>query len=491
MSHRTFGFAFTLLTASLGAPQLAHSTGSPPPPTAYDGRHYEVVFASGVRWEDAKAAAEAREYQGVKGQLATIGSAAEDAFVDQLRRKALNSYGALRGGKTQFWVGGYQVPCVVADPEPACGWLWLNGEAIGSENGDEPYTNWLDGEPNNLLRAPSPATYASEDYLAVGHLNSMAWNDEGYMPNIGGYIVEYGDSVTIPAESCSFTGTGCNPTGAQLQIFPPSANIAPGATVTARTWRFADDPARCGVSPLVLFDGAVTIPPYLCGHPDFIVIQTEAAGVTVPTGTIDIENLTEDVLPGNLYGCTEVRQNPAGAIDPDPSHRDVVAWQATDPSKMLEAALGAGHFYGSVAELTYGCGSSRGKVVSSSYHFVGLRIHPGAGNEFDSNPRGNLKSFTDLTDFKLRVLDASVVASKPVLSKISYLTLKVLVDVTKELHKHGQYKLALRATRAFIFAAERTKYQITPGTNYNGETLMRAENIEYLYSKKIVPYSKY
>lgn len=490
MSQRTRVHAASLIVALSVAPLLAHATGDVAQPAAFDGRYYEVVFAKGVRWEDAKAAAEAREHLGVKGQLATIGSAAEDSFVDQLRRQVLHSAQAPAGARTAFWVGGYQLPCVTANPEPACGWLWLNGEAIGAENGDDPYTNWLDGEPNNTLRSPSSTTYASEDYLTVGHLDEMAWNDEGSLSNLGGYIVEYGDAITIPAESCSFTGTGCNPTGAQLQVFPSSAKIEPGATLTARSWRFTDDPARCGVSPLVLFDGAVTIPPYLCGHPDFIVIHTETSGVTVATGTIDVENLTEDVLPDNLYGCTDVRQNPAGLVDPDPSHRDVVAWQATDPSKMHESALGSGRYYGSVAELTYGCGSSRGKIVASSYHFVGLRIHPGAGNEYTTNPRGNLQSFTDLADYKLRVLDTTVTASKPAVSKLSFIALKALVEVTRELHKRGQYRAALATTRAFVYAAERTKYQPTPGVNHSGETLMRAQNLEYLYAKKITPYSK-
>lgn len=490
MSQHTRARAACLIATLLGAPLLALANGNAPQPAQFDGRYYEVVLADGVRWEDAKAAAEAREYLGVKGQLVTIGSAAEDSFVDQLRRQALYRANAPDGGRTAFWVGAHQLPCVTPDPEPACGWVWLNGEAIGEENGDDPYTNWLGGEPNNLQLEASSTSYASEDYLTVGHLNEMGWNDEGSLWNIGGYIVEYGDAVTIPAESCSFTGTGCNPTGAQLQVFPASAKIGPGATMTARTWRFADDPARCGVSPLVLFDGAVTIPPYLCGHPDFIVIHTETSGVTVATGTIDVENLTEDVLPGNLYGCTEVRQNPAGLVDPDPSHRDVVAWQATDPSKMLESALGSGRFYGSVAELTYGCGSSRGKIVASSWHFVGLRIHPGAGNEFATNPRGNLQSFTDLTDYKLRVLDAELIASKPAVSRLSWVALKLLLDVTKELHANGHYRGALLGIRAFVIAAERTQYTPTPGVNHSGETLMRAKNIEYLYAKKITPYSK-
>ena len=125
------------------------------------------------------------------------------------------------------------------------------------------------------------------------------------------------------------------------------------------------------------------------------------------------------MLPDNLFGCSPVRQNPAGVVDPDPSHRDVVAWQSQDPQQMLETSLGTGRFFGTVAEVTYACGSSRGKVVSGSYHFVGLRIHPGPGNELDDgNPQGNHQSFVDLTRYKLELLRASVDDSKIALPKL-------------------------------------------------------------------------
>src|SRR6185295_16118329 len=103
---------------------------------------------------------------------------------------------------------------------------------------------------------------------------------------------------------CTAGGPGCNPTGAQVQTYPPSAQVAEDATLTARTFLIHDDPNRCGVAPLVLFNGAAVLPPYLCGHPDFLVIETEATGVVIQRGAIDLENLTEDVLPRNLYACS-------------------------------------------------------------------------------------------------------------------------------------------------------------------------------------------
>ncbi|HEY5809236.1 MAG TPA: hypothetical protein VIT67_14780 [Povalibacter sp.] len=484
MSTRIRNTCSLLLTTvcALTAVQSHATTSSPPAPVPvlYDGRYYEVVLSSKITWQAAKAAAEQRTHDGIQGRLATIGSAEEDAFVQGLRQQVLP-----KGG--ELWAGGYQVPCVTTDPEPGCGWLWLNGEAIAATNTDSPYTNWLAGEPNNLIRGPDANTMASEDYLAIGKGTAAGWNDEGYLPNIRGYVIEYGDKVIVPATSC--TGSGCNPTGAQILQYPDTAKVADDATLTARTFRFHDDPNRCGKEPLVLFGGAVVIPAYLCGHPDFLVIETDATGVEVPQGTILVENLTEDVLPGNLYGCTATRQNPVGQLDADPSHRDVVAWQSSDPADMLETTRGTGRFTGTVTEVTYGCGSSRGKVVYGSYHFVGLRIHPGIGNEFvDGNQSGNHKSFIDLTKYKLELLRTSVADSRASLPRLQYAALKVLIDATVLLHDQRRYKAALVSLRLFLYAVEHARYAPIAGQNFNGDHLMRGSNIEFIYKDKLLPF---
>ena len=464
-------------------------TPPPPPPgkVLFDGRYYQVVIASKISWEAAKAAAEQLSYLGVQGHLATIGSPEEDEFIHQLRQQVLDAPHSSISG-TELWVGGYQLACATSTPEPGCGWVWINEQPIDAENTGSPYTNWQNGEPNNLAHAPDAYHRATEDFLAIGLNGVFGWNDEGALTNVWGYVVEYGDEV--PATTCTAEQGGCNPTGAQLLQLPATAQVAPDATLATRTFVFHDDPGRCGNQPLTLFNGAVVIPSYLCGHPDFIVIETTTTGVDVPNGAIDVENLTEEVLPGNLFGCTSLRQNPNGAYDPDPSHRDVVAWQAKDPQDMLETSLGTGRFFGTLAEVTYGCGSSRGRVVNGSYHFVGLRIHPGPGNEFaDGNPWGNHESFVELTRYKLQLLQASVVASKYALSKARYATLKGLIDRVIVLHDCGRYKPALNKMKKFLRTVENTKYKVIPGENFNGDHLMRASNITFMYSAKVIPFA--
>ncbi|HKR33836.1 MAG TPA: hypothetical protein VJT10_03305, partial [Steroidobacteraceae bacterium] len=418
----------------------------------------------------------------------TIGSPAEDVFLHQLRQQVLsNPHPSLSG--SELWVGGFQVPCATTTPEPACGWRWLNGESIAPTNGASPYTNWLNGEPNNQQRTPDSLHRATEEHLAIGLGGAFGWNDEGSFPNVWGYIVEYGEgAVTVPADTCTADGPGCNPTGAQVFQLPPSAKLAPDATLTARVTTVHDNPNRCGNQPLTLFNGAVVIPPYLCGHPDFIVIETHTEGVEVLSGAIEVENLTEQVLPNNLFGCGPVRQNPAGAFDPDPSHRDVVAWQSQDPQQMLETASGTGRFLGTVAEVTYACGSSRGKVVSGSYHFVGLRIHPGPGNELAVNPAGNHQSFVELTRYKLGLLRASVDEAKVALPKLDHLALRVLLDLAIKAHDRGNYQLAALEIKLFLKAVEHVRYREIPGENFNGDHLMRGSNLEFMYAEKILPF---
>jgi hypothetical protein len=477
--------ALPVLAAALTLTALEASAGGAPkpkPPAAFEGRYYQVVLASRISWESARAAAESRTHQGLQGHLVTIGSPAEDEFVHQLRQEALGRSGS------ELWAGGYQTACATTAPEPGCGWLWTNGQSISPTNTDAPYTNWQDGEPNNLLRKPSRYQRAAEDHLAIGLGGAFGWNDEGNLANIAGYVIEYGDDLTIPAAECTAPG-GCNPTGAQVQIYPASAQLEDDATLTARTWRIQDDPARCGVHPLTLFDGKVVIPPYLCGHPDIFVIETKTSGVEILTGAIDVENLTEDVLPGNLFGCDGVRQNPAGVMDPDPSHRDVVGWQSSNAADMLETSKGSGRYFGTVAEVTYGCGSSRGKVVEGSYHFIGLRIHPGVGNELDDgNPQANHQSFIELTRYKLELLRASVVESKPALPYTTFVVLKSLVAAAIDEHDCGQYELALAKIETFLAEVDHAHYTPIVGENFNGEHIMRGSNVKFMYEQKVIPF---
>ncbi|NVK86284.1 MAG: VCBS repeat-containing protein, partial [Cytophagia bacterium] len=153
-----------------------------------NGHFYEFVPAPGITWSDAKAAAEARTYNGQQGYLVTITSSAENDFAKS----------KLQG---QGWIGAN-------DSQAEGEWRWVTGpeagtlfytKSAGAVNGA--YNNWAGGEPND---------YTTSGYFVNGEdvahfLSDGRWND--YPNDIGtsiaGYVVEYGGS----SEDCNIQST--------------------------------------------------------------------------------------------------------------------------------------------------------------------------------------------------------------------------------------------------------------------------------------------
>jgi hypothetical protein len=145
-----------------GAPIL----GDGPVFNPTNGHWYEAVSApAGIRWPDSRAAAATRTYQGHRGYLATLTSAAENQFVVDNFPEAVDGH---------WHLGAFQP---VGNPEPDGGWEWITGEPWQ-------YTNWNDGEPNNS---------ANDDVLAF--LSNGRWNDAISTQLHTGYVVEYGDPL--------------------------------------------------------------------------------------------------------------------------------------------------------------------------------------------------------------------------------------------------------------------------------------------------------
>ncbi|MBX3119213.1 MAG: PEP-CTERM sorting domain-containing protein [Fimbriimonadaceae bacterium] len=136
-----------------------------------NGHFYDVVLISGPdrSWGAASAAAQGMVApNGMSGTLATITSAAENAFVFSLADApqfwAIDGAGNNEGP----YLGGFQVP---GSSEPIGGWSWVTGEAWG-------FSSWAGGEPNNWGGA--------EDWLsffAQGNNRLATWNDVGNAPS--------------------------------------------------------------------------------------------------------------------------------------------------------------------------------------------------------------------------------------------------------------------------------------------------------------------
>ncbi len=148
-------------------------------PYSGNGHYYEAVYVSGgITWTDAKAAAEAKILYGMKGYLATITSAAENAFI-------------LSKLPADGWIGG-------SDAAVEGTWRWVSGPESGTLMS---YTNWASGEPNNSGGNED----AAEFYASNG---TGKWNDlHDTGTKLTYYIVEYGGTTGDAIPTISATAT--------------------------------------------------------------------------------------------------------------------------------------------------------------------------------------------------------------------------------------------------------------------------------------------
>lgn len=151
--------------------------------------YYEFVAAPGICWNDARAAAAARSYQGLQGYLATVTSPSETSLLQN------RSAG-------QFWLGA-------SDEALEGEWRWQTGPEAGqlfwrggpngtavaytNPNGTVTnYANWSPGEPNNYQNQYRPE---GENYATLYAGPGARWNDLnqcGTGAAVAGYLVEYG-----------------------------------------------------------------------------------------------------------------------------------------------------------------------------------------------------------------------------------------------------------------------------------------------------------
>jgi len=159
------------------------------------GHYYIYVPSPGITWTNAKASAEALDYFGLQGYLATLTMLEEAQFAGE-QSPGLG------------WIGA-------SDSETEGIWKWVTGPENGQQfwtgqsDGSAPaglFANWNVGEPNN---------FNNEDYAhitdpSIGNIGS--WND---LPNAGdssgpsnpyypkGYLVEFGGMPGDPEVNLS------------------------------------------------------------------------------------------------------------------------------------------------------------------------------------------------------------------------------------------------------------------------------------------------
>lgn len=138
---------------------------------------YAVITNEGqapLTWESARDQA---KNAGLGWHLATISSAAEDAFILNL----LNQEGVT--DPAGYWLGGSQAAGAAS---PSDNWQWVTGEPWS-------YTGWGPGEPNDAGGPGSENYLHYYSYPGVGY----AWNDIDISRyNLHGYVMEQSPLVS-------------------------------------------------------------------------------------------------------------------------------------------------------------------------------------------------------------------------------------------------------------------------------------------------------
>lgn len=174
LSSPIAALALAAAMAAVAAPVSASPALDPVVWSAADGGngHAYAYVLTTANWSTARQGALALEYQGVQGHLATITSAAENAFLGTLA--------------SDGWLDG-------SDAEEEGVWRWVDGAEAGQtfwlggvDGTAMGYASWHPGEPNNS---------GNEDYL---HRLDGNWNDFPDWRELAGYYVEF-DLSNAPA----------------------------------------------------------------------------------------------------------------------------------------------------------------------------------------------------------------------------------------------------------------------------------------------------
>jgi hypothetical protein len=201
---------------------------------SYKG-HYYYFTQKSLNWNDARIAAEA-----IGGHLATVGSAEENAFIDDKASPFRDVY----------WLGGFQDVNSPDYSEPAGGWKWVDGTPWS-------YTNWFSGEPND---------FGGENFLEFySKTNSEgktagSWNDLSDLALAS--IIEF-DCIPIQIDLVSGLSSGSE--------FPVGTT-----TVTYKATDPDGNVTTCSFTVTVRDNTA----PLVSGCPSDITVYTGAAGTT-------------------------------------------------------------------------------------------------------------------------------------------------------------------------------------------------------------------
>jgi gliding motility-associated-like protein len=224
-----YDVVFNSSNINVGAKTFSLTAGSANYLASTD-HYYDYVPANLITWTDAKAAAEAMDYFGLQGYLATLTIPDEGQISGEL-------------SPGTGWIGA-------SDAGAEGVWKWMTGPEVGTTfwNGNENgsvapgmYENWNTGEPNNYN--------GGEDYAHITYNTGIpgSWND---LPNntnsqptdyqAKGFVIEYGGTPGDPVLNISGSTTFNPPqilsTTSSVSCDNDPANLSATSNTTDILW---------------------------------------------------------------------------------------------------------------------------------------------------------------------------------------------------------------------------------------------------------------
>jgi hypothetical protein len=151
-----------------------------------NGNYYELIETA-LTWTEAQTAAQGTSFMGEQGYLATITSAAENAFVSGL----LNGDNAWLGGSD----AGVPDTWVWADGPESGDAFWQGG--VGGSPVGGAYTNWGSNDPNGGLVQDSVVMCAQNVSPCLNE-NLGQWIDR-QASDSHNYVIEYATAIPEPS----------------------------------------------------------------------------------------------------------------------------------------------------------------------------------------------------------------------------------------------------------------------------------------------------
>lgn len=277
------------------------------------GHYYEYIAAQGISWNNAKTAAENKDYFGLQGYLATLTSQEEANFSGS----QANGVG---------WIGASDDASQGTNGEGD--WRWVTGPEAGTPfyRGQYPsgtvltFAFWNNGEPND---SPENTIPNQENYAHITDLSVTtspgSWND---LPNEGGtgayapqgYVIEYGGMTGDPVLNIAATTNIYVPFLQNILAGKNCGNGAVNLSATASSGDVLWFEAETSNSPI--FTGSNFITPLLTSTTTYYVLASENGCLTGLKQPVTASIYEIPIInPDNVLKNCDVDGNPDGFTD--------------------------------------------------------------------------------------------------------------------------------------------------------------------------------